>query len=284
MTLVVSSGCAQKNTTRRNDEARIRNEQRAQNEKMLSQARQQEGKRALEERRTAEARAKEESQRAANERKLADARGKEQQRAAARQAEMDRRAADARAREERKLADARAKDEAKRAEERAKQQAKADSEARKRQKEKDKQFMPDEADMHTMDAFAQAVTASGARDDGMLFDNHFDGSQLNSAGQTKLTLMMQNRPNAQDTATIYLSLPEKDKYASARRTAVEQYLQQSGIGTNFQIKEGDNPDMRTPSSRGLMTYIKTDSDHQGAAGTGTSSDTNAPGVSQGTAK
>jgi hypothetical protein len=137
------------------------------------------------------------------------------------------------------------------------EQARADAEAAKREQEREKNFMPDERDMHTVDEFVMASAAAGAREDAMLFESHFDGERLNSAGKAKLFLMLENRAEA--PIDIYVDLPANDPLANQRMHAVKDYLAKTGLGgSGVQVKEGDNPAVRTAAARGLLDYHKTD--------------------------
>ncbi len=269
---------AQAERNRRAADVRAGEERRAAEMKAVEQRRAE--ARASEGRRMAQSRA-DEQQRSANESKL-----NQDREIVAMRADQDRKSVDTRTREEkkqaearmkeeRKLADARAKEEKKAAEARKKEEARAAALARKRDREREKQFLTDEEEMHTIDAFTQAQAAAGAKADGMLFDSHFEGTQLNTAGQAKVNLMLQNRTDASEKANVYLALPENDANLAARRTSLDQYLQSTGLNTNVQVKSGENPAMRAPASRGLLTYTKTDSDHQG---TGDSSGYTSPGM------
>ncbi len=108
--------------------------------------------------------------------------------------------------------------------------------------------MPDEQDMHTVDEFVMASAASGAREDAMLFESHFDGEHLNSAGKGKLFLMLENRAEA--PVDVYLDLPVNDPLAKARMQSVKEYLKKTGLGgSGVQVKEGDNPNVRTAAAQ-----------------------------------
>ena len=77
--------------------------------------------------------------------------------------------------------------------------------------------------------FALAQEAVGARHDGMLYSYHFDGDQLNSLGEHKLTAML----GANDRAfpvVVYLNCPEEG-LMDKRKQAVATYFLDSGLQT-----------------------------------------------------
>src|SRR5438105_3637689 len=84
-------------------------------------------------------------------------------------------------------------------------------------------FFPSEERIRTVERFAEAQASEGAREDAMLNPSHFDGPDLNTAGQSKLNLMLRNHPPHQPLV-VYLDLPKGDTLVGARNSAVEQYL------------------------------------------------------------
>jgi len=140
----------------------------------------------------------------------------------------------------------------------------------KKTAKKEESFQPEFFDSPTqqrsVDRFVEVQAAEGAKEDGMLFATHFDGDELNTAGQAKLNLMMRNL-SPREPMVVYMSLAPNDPMAAARRSAVEQYVKDSGIAVaHLDIKEGDNPNMRTTASANLHNLAKTDSDYKGGQG------------------
>jgi hypothetical protein len=115
-----------------------------------------------------------------------------------------------------------------------------------------------ESEVHDMDRFAAAQSASGARQDGMLYNHHFSGTELNSLGRSKLHLMTLDKPAAAPLA-VYLNTTN-DPLAHERETAIGKYLSEHGVaGADVQIKMGANPRATHPAASGLIRYSKTES-------------------------
>ena len=100
-------------------------------------------------------------------------------------------------------------------------------------------------DEFTVDGQAYAVqreidaqAARGARADATLRAAHFDGEQLNTLGQQKLDLMLQD-PAPAEPLVIYLDVrPSSD----ARRQTVVAYLKDRGLkDSQIQLESGPNP-------------------------------------------
>jgi hypothetical protein len=143
-----------------------------------------------------------------------------------------------------------------------------------------REFFETGASQRAVDRFVEVQAAEGAKEDAMLFASHFDGNELNTAGQAKLNLMLRNQ-SPQQPMTVYLSLGPNDAMAGARRSAVEKYVKDSGIAVaSLDVKEGDNPDTRTTASSNLRNLRKTDSDYHSGGEAGTTGGTQ--GVESGT--
>src|SRR5678816_608443 len=120
-----------------------------------------------------------------------------------------------------------------------------------------------------------------AKDDAMLFASHFDGNELNTAGQVKLNLMLRNQSSRQPMV-VYLNLPANDPMMAARRTAVERHVKDSGMAVaSLEVKEGDNPAMLTNANTNLRNLPKTDSDYKGGGGKYSQSETGTSNTSGG---
>jgi hypothetical protein len=107
--------------------------------------------------------------------------------------------------------------------------------------------------------FTDAMAASGARADAMLFAHHFDGAALNSLGEEKLSLMLKD-DDSPTPITVYLNLKEKDAVSKQRQASVVAFLKDKGL-TDAQIEViyGDNPGTRSPAADHLSKLGKTDS-------------------------
>ncbi len=91
--------------------------------------------------------------------------------------------------------------------------------------------------------------AVGAAADAMLFDIHFDGAELNSLGQQKLSLMVQGkRPTV--PLKVYLNMP-KDADAG-RQASVEKALEVAGLPKEqYAVAFGPNPAVLMPAEAGI---------------------------------
>ena len=150
--------------------------------------------------------------------------------------------------------------------------ASKDKQAQAKKEKKPESFHPDffgpESEQRTVDRFVEVQAAEGAKEDAMLFGSHFDGDELNTAGQVKLSLMLRNHSPRQPLI-VYMALPPNDPFAAGRRSAVEDFVRQSGIAVaKLDLRDGDNPDLRTNAARNLANLPKTDSGPRagGAAG------------------
>jgi hypothetical protein len=102
----------------------------------------------------------------------------------------------------------------------------------------------------------QAQSATGAKEDAMLNDFHFHGSELTSLGQGKLDLIVKGTP-AGDPITVYLNVPHTT--VADREAAVTAYLKKVGVADdNMLLAEGNNPNLTTPSAYNLGTIYKAD--------------------------
>jgi hypothetical protein len=119
-------------------------------------------------------------------------------------------------------------------------------------------FPEDTGETRKTTQFADVSAASGARNDAMLFKHHFDGAKLNSLGEQKLDLMLKD-DDSPTPLTVYLDLTEKDAVTKQRQASVVTYLKDKGLAeAQIQILYGDNPDARSPASRGIADIGKTD--------------------------
>lgn len=93
--------------------------------------------------------------------------------------------------------------------------------------------------------------ANGAAADGMLFDIHFDGSELNSLGQQKLNLMVAGR-SVNTPMKVYLNMPKDAATTSPRQATVEKALEAAGVAKDkYAVAVGPNPGVLMPAEAGI---------------------------------
>lgn len=115
---------------------------------------------------------------------------------------------------------------------------------------------------NSVDSFIEAQAAEGAREDAMLNATHFTGPRLNTAGQTKINLMLRNQPPTEQLM-VYLDLSKNDPLAAARRQSLQDFVKTSGFPiAQLQLKDGPNPATNHPAAAGLQQLRKTDSDYK----------------------
>lgn len=107
--------------------------------------------------------------------------------------------------------------------------------------------------------FATAQAAAGARHDGTFYPYHFDGTRLNSLGESKLSLMLKNNDHAWPVV-IYMNVPE-DAQMKPRQDAVLAYLTDSGVlDHQIRFEVGLNPDASSSAAKNLARLSKTESE------------------------
>jgi hypothetical protein len=145
------------------------------------------------------------------------------------------------------------------------------------QEAKDMDKFPAEDDSRPYRRFMIAQAAAGARHDGMLYENHFDGDVLNSLGESKLSLMLKDNDHA-FPVVVYMNVPD-DAHLKARENAVATWLIDSGL-QDHQVKfeMGPNPNARSSAAQNLARFNKTESE-SGVASNPTSP--SAPGYGTG---
>jgi hypothetical protein len=86
--------------------------------------------------------------------------------------------------------------------------------------------------------------ANAARQDGMLYDNHFDAAHLNSLGESKLTLMLKDSEKDWPLV-VYMDVPQDRDYTE-RVKAVSEFLLDAGLrDSQFRFEQGPNPHYTT---------------------------------------
>jgi hypothetical protein len=112
---------------------------------------------------------------------------------------------------------------------------------------------------------AEVQAASGARADAMLHPQHFDGETLNSLGQRKLDLMIEDE-RAITPLTVYLDFPEADAHDEMRRRSVVLYLKERGLlDSQIKLENGINPATLTAALPNLTRLSKTENPGAGDA-------------------
>src|SRR5829696_8448879 len=73
-----------------------------------------------------------------------------------------------------------------------------DKQSKRKEKKKEEvagaKYIPADNEVRQIDRFSEMQAAKGARDDRMLFAQHFDGGEINSLGRSKLHLIMMGQP------------------------------------------------------------------------------------------
>ena len=127
----------------------------------------------------------------------------------------------------------------------------------KRDKEADA-FFPDQK-FSTVKKLAYAHSSSGARSDGMLYERHFDGDQLNALGKQKLPLMLCDEAAAKPM-TVYLVNVGAGDLLDKRKAAVKDYVQ-DGLRPDerVEIVNGPNPNTSHSTAGVIASMSKTES-------------------------
>jgi hypothetical protein len=100
----------------------------------------------------------------------------------------------------------------------------------------------------------KAQSAAGAKEDAMLYDMHFHGTELTSLGQGKLDLIAKGTIKG-DPITVYLNMPH-DKVVD-RQAAVADFLKNEGFAADkIIVAEGPNPNLTTPTAYNLSGLYK----------------------------
>jgi hypothetical protein len=109
-----------------------------------------------------------------------------------------------------------------------------------------------------VNAFNNVQASNGARNDAMLYPQHFEGGHLNSLGRSKVLLMLEDCENCDPIVVHLVNCGEGDTLAQ-RKASVELYLKTT---------EGANALTFHPSAPDIVRLAKTESpgDGGGAAG------------------
>ena len=100
-----------------------------------------------------------------------------------------------------------------------------------------------ESQPRLVEAAMLAQAGNGASADRMLVDAHFDGPTLNSLGEQKLSLMLED-PAWHATPAVYVVAEEPGRVAS-----IERFYESIGLdATSVDIRSGFNPEATLPSA------------------------------------
>lgn len=119
-------------------------------------------------------------------------------------------------------------------------------------------FEPDDQP-RAIHRLADAQASIGAREDGMLREQHFTGDRLNSLGREKLIAMI-NAPECDvEKLTIWLAMDPNAEGSSQRREHVEQFLADAGLNDQTAVvRFGPNPRSWTPAQPQIIRLPRTD--------------------------
>lgn len=111
-------------------------------------------------------------------------------------------------------------------------------------------FRP-EASGRAVDRIMLAQTVTAAGEDAMLYNHHFDGAELNSLGQSKLRLMLEDLGFLADPH-VYVVSGNSEQLAAVRR-----YLADWGLALeDDRLHVGANPMTRRSAALGLAQMQK----------------------------
>ena len=112
-------------------------------------------------------------------------------------------------------------------------------------------FFPARGTTPALETMMKKQHAIAAAEDGMLFDIHFDGAELNSLGQQKLDAMVAGK-SKNTPLKVYLNMPKDAEYTAARQTSVESSMRAAGLETaQFALAVGHNPASMRPAVAGV---------------------------------
>jgi hypothetical protein len=223
------------------------------------------------ERERAEAQAKAEQKRQAEEQKLAQQKAAAAERAAKEQADHDAFAQKQQAKMA--MSDAKTAEKAKKHEKPAKPVTYPDDE----EWVVGHPYIRPENHTRQTDRHFESMSAKGAVADATLYDQHFDGTELNALGRSKVALMLEAAPK-HEPLTIYVPTSGSDERVQARLTAVNNFWKASQYAAiELQTKQGVNPNTATPAGTGLAALRRLDKESNSGSGGGSSSGVSASG-------
>ena len=111
-----------------------------------------------------------------------------------------------------------------------------------------------------------ASLAAGAANDATLYDQHFDGTELNGLGLSKVALMLQAAPK-NEPLTIYIPPSMSPERVQQRLAAVNRFWRDSQwAAQRLQMKQGSNPDINTSAAAGLAGLRRMEKEQMQQAG------------------
>ena len=110
-----------------------------------------------------------------------------------------------------------------------------------------------------MEIAGRQAAASAARADATLAPAHFHADRLNSLGEQKLTLMLEDDDTSRPVA-VFLDVSE-DAMSAGRRSSVEAFMLAHGVPADqLKLENGINPGgISSPTAPLLKNMAKTDS-------------------------
>lgn len=119
-------------------------------------------------------------------------------------------------------------------------------------------FFPKEyTRLHELATYHQATSA--ARADATLYDMHFHGGRLNSLGEDKVALMLDD-DNDSRPLVIHIAADGGDADFAAREESVRAFAVAQGASSDeLQFARGANPGSRTITAPQLQNYNRTES-------------------------
>ena len=131
--------------------------------------------------------------------------------------------------------------------------------------EVDSFFLADDASRSVWRAL-EAQAAAGAREDAMLYAEHFEGDSLSALGRDKLDLL--SRTDARPLVVYVAAAADDDAQPAAREQSVRRWLSGAGIADDLvQVRSGPNLATRTPAAPAIARMGKTESPGGAANGT-----------------
>jgi hypothetical protein len=119
-------------------------------------------------------------------------------------------------------------------------------------------FFPQEyTRLHELATYHQATSA--ARADATLYDMHFHGGRLNSLGEDKVALMLDD-DNDSRPLVIYIAANGADADFVAREESIRAFATAQGASSDeLKFERGANPGSRTITAPQLQNFNRTES-------------------------
>lgn len=125
-------------------------------------------------------------------------------------------------------------------------------------------FAPLDSGTRSVQMLAARQAALGARNDAMLYDDHFNGPALNALGQDKLNAMLDARVTP---TVVYLNLKSDDAISKSRRASVEDFMKERQVNPDeYRIESGVNVATLHDAAPDLSRMSKTENPRAGYSG------------------